>query len=95
MEKFELGNIHFTKGVYDFTKEDIAFANFVILSLGKYRRCDWGDTCKEDAKLNDEAVANSNERILAVYIYQKTKKKIWIITEWDRSTTTVLFPEEY
>lgn len=41
---------------------------------------------------NNEAVKNG-ERILAAYMYGDTK--IWIITEWDRSATTILFPEEY
>lgn len=36
----------------------------------------------------------NNDRILAVYKYNDTTT-IWIITEWDRSVTTVLFPSEY
>ena len=45
---------------------------------------------------NDNAVANGDDRILAAYKKKDGKAwKIWIITEWDRSATTVLFPDEY
>jgi hypothetical protein len=94
-KKFELGDLVVTRGVYEQMKADKMFNNFVTLSLGRYVNCDWGKTCKEDAKLNDEAVENNDGRILAVYICKKTNTKIWIITEADRSVTTVLFPEEY
>jgi hypothetical protein len=43
---------------------------------------------------NDEALING-DRILAVYISEETKDKIWIITVCDRSYTTILFPSEY
>ncbi|MDE6020535.1 MAG: hypothetical protein K2H01_06040 [Ruminococcus sp.] len=48
----------------------------------------------EDKALNDAAVKNGDERIFAAYI-DSTGRKIWIITEWDRSATTILFPSEY
>lgn len=71
------------------------FYCFVMESLySKYVHGDWGDTCKEDKKVNDDAVKNG-ERILAVYRDPNTEKTIWIITEWDRSATTILFPYEY
>lgn len=63
-----------------------------MVQLWKYVNCDWGDTCEKDAKSNDYAV-NHGERILAVY--KMGARTIWIITEWDRSATTILFPEEY
>ena len=52
-----------------------------------------GITCEEDAEMNTEAVNNGDDRILAVY--KTCKGNIWIITEWDRSVTTILFPSEY
>ena len=75
-------------------KSDKDFATFVQLSLGKYVNCDWGDTCEEDKKTNEDALKNG-ERLLAVYKFPKTGEAIWIITEWDRSVTTILFPSEY
>lgn len=53
-----------------------------------------GDTCDEDKQVNEDSLRDG-ERLLAVYIYPETGEKIWIITEWDRSVTTILFPEEY
>ena len=45
---------------------------------------------------NDNAVKNGDDRILAAYKNSGPKAwKIWIITEWDRSYTTILFPDEY
>lgn len=80
-----------TRGVNDLVADDEHFAKFVWDSLKKYRSGDWGDMCKEDWHLNDEAVSNGS-RILAAY---EGEHKIWIITEWDRSATTILFPDEY
>lgn len=53
-----------------------------------------GDTCNVDAKMNNDAIRNG-DRILAVYTQKNTDVTIWIITEWDRSVTTILFPNEY
>ena len=53
----------------------------------------WGSVCEEDAKANDAAVKNG-ERILSSYrIGEYTR--VWLITEWDRSVTTILLPSEY
>jgi hypothetical protein len=49
--------------------------------------------CAEDWKLNDESRANGT-RVLSAY-RTKGGDRIWIITEADRSATTVLLPEEY
>lgn len=91
---FETGKTVFTTNMFNQVTEDIGFYNFVLKSLERYRNCDWGDTCEEDQEENNDAVKNG-ERILAVYIYPVTGESIWIITEWDRSVTTVLFPDEY
>ena len=80
-----------TRGVNDLVADNEHFAKFVWDSLKKYRAGDWGQMCKEDWRLNDEAVSNG-DRILAAY---EGEHKIWIITEWDRSATTILFPDEY
>ena len=60
--------------------------------LNRHRQGDWGDVCDEDKKANDFALDNK-ERILSSY--ELDGEKIWIITEWDRSVTTILFPSEY
>lgn len=96
MEKFKLGQLVATRGVDDRMRKDRIFAAFVSRSIRRYQNRDWGDTCEEDKSQNDYAVDNG-ERILAAYEQAGVKEpmKIWIITEWDRSATTILFPEEY
>jgi len=60
---------------------------------------DWGETCEEDAALNNDAIANEGnidkqQRVMSVYKTSKNET-IWIITEYDRSVTTILLPSEY
>ena len=60
--------------------------------LTRHLHCDWGELCEEDWKMNDAAVRNG-ERLLSSY--QAAGQKVFIITEWDRSVTTILFADEY
>ena len=96
MSKFTLGQLVSTRGVADLMNGSMDFSSFVWECYNRYIRCDWGDLDKEDAKQNYEAVKSGEDRILAAYIHPEHPDwKIWIITEWDRSVTTVLFPSEY
>jgi hypothetical protein len=61
--------------------------------LSRHLLGDWGDLGEEDKKENEFSVLN-NFRILSAYTLT-TSVKIWIITEADRSATTILLPEEY
>lgn len=54
---------------------------------------DWGTICASDKRLNDEAVREGT-RILSAY-KTTADETIWIITEADRSVTTILLPSEY
>jgi hypothetical protein len=55
---------------------------------------DWGEAlCEEDRRLNDDAIHNG-DRLLSAYSL-RDGVKLWIITESDRSVTTLLLPEEY
>ena len=62
---------------------------------GLARHCtgDWGEVCADDWQLNDEAM-EFNNRVHSVY---RTAQGVvfWIITEWDRSVTTILLPDDY
>jgi hypothetical protein len=64
----------------------------LFLLLARHVNCDWGDVCMEDAAENDLAVKDGN-RLLSCYKFNAGR--VWIITEWDRSSTTFLQPEEY
>lgn len=90
--KFKVGQMVVTIGVNDLMAEDGRFAGFVARSVVRYTSCDWSEMCEDDKAMNDEAV-KSGDRIFAAY--ENSDYKIWIITEWDRSVTTILFPSEY
>lgn len=96
MSKFTLGRLVSTRGVADLMESRSDFKRFVWACYERYLRCDWGDLDPEDAKQNDEAVNSGEDRILAAYLHSSHPEwRIWIITEWDRSVTTILFPSEY
>lgn len=61
--------------------------------LARHLSGDWGAVPVEDAQLNDQALI-SDGRVLSSY-YLGSNTRIWVITEWDRSVTTFLLPEEY
>ena len=61
--------------------------------LTRHLRGDWGDLTAEDRKQNDLAL-ETGLRVLSSYALPGNGK-VWIITEWDRSVTTVLLPDDY
>ena len=92
----ELGELYMTAGVNDLVAEDEEFAQHIAKSMARYLEQDWGDLTTEDVEMNNLAVASGEDRILAAYKHpQHPDWRIWIITEWDRSATTILFPDEY
>ena len=93
MEKFKTGKIVETIGVHQKREEDIKFSDFVVASFEKHINGDWGNLCEEDKKANDNALI-TQDRLLSKYTYDDGTD-IYIITEWDRSVTTILFPSEY
>ena len=60
--------------------------------LRRHMLGDWGDLDPEDWDMNDRALVN-DDRILSAYTVNGTA--LWVITEADRSATTILLPEEY
>ena len=88
--RLSLGQLVATPGALDALKE--AGVEPARL-LARHQQGDWGDLGTEDKHLNDAAV-KEGDRILSAYILP-TGVKVWIITEWDRSVTTLLLPNEY
>lgn len=91
--KFKLGQTVVTRGINERIANDSEFAKFILESFARYVTCDWGELCEEDKEMNDSAVKNNDDRILAKYSFND--ENIYIITEWDRSVTTILFTDEY
>jgi hypothetical protein len=60
--------------------------------LDRHVAGDWGDVPAEDARENEFSIEHGF-RIMSAY--RMAGRRLWIITEWDRSATTLLLPEEY
>jgi hypothetical protein len=85
--RFPLGRLLITPGAQAaFSREE------VFSAVSRHQRGDWGTLCKEDCQRNNGALRNG-ERIFSAYQYHE--EKLWIITEADRSATTILLPHEY
>jgi hypothetical protein len=91
---FDLGAIVMTQGVENIIERSDDNAEEMLACLLRHARCDWGDMCDED-KLENEYGLQNGGRLFSQYNIGEDKTKIWIITEWDRSYTTILLPEEY
>jgi hypothetical protein len=87
---FPLGQVFLTIGAREALEESNQTA---IEFLARHQSGDYGDVCEDDKRENELSV-KEGFRILSAY---KTVKgeKIWVITEADRSSTTILLPSEY
>jgi hypothetical protein len=88
--KFELGQVVTTPGAMQSLEragQDAAFF------LEKHVTGDWGNVCQEDQNSNFQALRDG-DRLVSMYMTLKSEA-ILIITEHDRSATTILLPEEY
>ena len=61
--------------------------------LARHVRGDWGEVCEEDRRENEFALQHGF-RLLSVYTTQ-AGEKVWLISEADRSATTLLLPSDY
>lgn len=91
---FPLGRIAATPGVLATfsTHEEMVVALQTILS--RHGMADWGEIDSEDATTNDLALVYNNGRLLSAYTL-RNGTRVWVITEADRASTTILLPEEY
>ncbi|WP_285374215.1 hypothetical protein [Pseudomonas sp. lyk4-TYG-107] len=86
----ELGALVITKGA-DALMRGLKINPFFYFY--RHLQGDWGDICDEDRQTNEDALISGN-RLMSVYNVI-AEERIWIITEADRSVTTILLPEEY
>lgn len=92
-QKFNPGKFVVTAGVNEELKNTEGFKGFLDACIEKHLQGHWGTLDDEDKLLNDEALT-SEGRLFSNYVSKKFPR-LWIITEWDRSYTTILFPSEY
>jgi hypothetical protein len=87
---FPLGQMYATPGAIDALSEaGQGAAEF----LNRHQRGDWSEMCEEDRRENEFSV----DKYLRIFSAYHTSKgvKLWVITEADRSATTILLPSEY
>jgi len=65
----------------------------VEIALNRHASGDWGSVCEDDRAQNEWALENE-ARLMSVY-KSDSGDSFWIITEADRSSTTILLPSEY
>ena len=86
--KFRVGHIICTPhALTRLSREEISIA------IQRHQAGDWGDVNKGDHRANDEALVQGT-RLWSIYKSAKGTK-FWLITEADRSYTTILLPEDY
>ena len=85
---FPLGRVVTNPGAY----ESIPLFE-MLAALDRHQQGDWGDLCEED-KTENQLSLREGFRILSRYA-SKEGVRFWIITEADRTVTTVLLPSEY
>ena len=87
---FPLGQVVATPGALDALDEA---GQSPIEFLQRHQTGDWSEMVEEDQEENRRAVENGL-RVFSSY-KMESGKKIWVITEWNRSVTTLLLPQEY
>ncbi|WP_441460944.1 hypothetical protein [Burkholderia thailandensis] len=88
--RFKLGRIFATPAAL----EAIADAHVSIIDLLiRHMRGDWGDLSESDRQQNELSI-DAGLRLLSSYVLP-SGQTVWVITEWDRSSTTFLLPGDY
>jgi hypothetical protein len=98
---FPLGQANFTRGIIALIGDNPeATMRGILAAVSRHAHGDWGDLDEEDRAENDLSL-DRGYRLLSAYHVPTwaddydDPTKIWVITEADRSLTTVLLPEEY
>ena len=87
---FRLGNLYLTPGAIEVLGKS---HQDVTELLRRHVTGDWGDLDDEDKQMNQDAL-DCGARIFSAYVIGKGEK-VWVITEADRASTTILLPSEY
>ena len=90
--KVTLGRVVATAAVSEWMERRPGRADAVNSCAGRHAAGDWGGVSDADAAANNAAISDG-ERLLSSY--EVDGRGLWVITEADRSVTTILFPEDY
>ena len=95
---FSMGRVFVTSSIQSLMISDLSFHTFVYTSLMRHEEGDWGEVGETDHESNELALV-LELRLFSVYHcsaeHSAHGDRIYIITEADRSATTVLWPREY
>jgi hypothetical protein len=86
--RFKMGLLCITR-----TALDTLHMADVYAAIHRHSAADWGEVCDEDRAANDYSLEH-DLRLLSSYT-DRLRTKFWIITEADRSATTILLPDDY
>ncbi|MGA7124041.1 MAG: hypothetical protein WBY94_28320 [Polyangiaceae bacterium] len=96
---FPIGDVYVTSGAAErFPSAQIAAC------LNRHIRCDWGNVSADDAKLNTDCAKAGAGQLHSAYALdadldlaagRPVRRTLWVITDHDRTGTTVLLPDEY
>ena len=94
-EPYRLPNAKFPTGLLHITPNALRQIGLEdsTNALRRHVNGDWGDVNAHDRKANEDALREGT-RIFSVY-RTESGIKFWVITETDRSVTTILLPEDY
>ena len=89
---FPLGRLVATPGALALLRMSVADTNLLPTLLERHRSGDWGEVPREDARENELSVRHG---LRIISSYRVAGERLWVITERDRSVTTLLLPSEY
>ena len=99
-QRFDPGQIVQSAHAANAALDSETFGAFILDCLGRHLVGDWGEVGANDIGANDEALA-AGDRLFSVYDLagehrdQFPGDAVWIVTEWDRSSTMVMFRSDY
>ena len=89
---FETGRLVMTRAVSDLVERGVLDPS---LYLRRHIAGDWGELCDEDRQTNQQALRHGDRLLSSYDLSIDEEPRLWIITEADRSVTTLLLPSDY
>ena len=93
-----MGQVVATSSIQSLMLSDLSFHTFIYISLMRHEKGDWGEVDTEDHEINEMGLVTGH-RLFSVYecssVHSVHGDCVWVITQADRSVTTVLWPREY
>ena len=89
--KFKLGATVATRNAVELMRQQDINPLHILL---RHVNGDDGDLSADDKAMNAAAIASGQDRVFSAYNLP-SGDRLWVITEWDRSVTTILRPDDY